>query len=197
MALQQAKVKIKGTKPLLIHVFKPEILSLKRKAPSGVAGNNPEEWKQTYTADKNGQLYVNPSYIFGTMREASKYTKQGISSIQKKVVATLQVLNNRIYFNRYLPENITQDESEPVYLDVRSVRSPTTKARNIRYRVALSLGWETSFEIIWDNSIVSNGNIEAVLHDAGSLVGLGDGRSIGYGRFEVISFKSYEFKKNA
>jgi hypothetical protein len=30
--------------------------------------------------------------------------------------------------------------------------------------------------------------MEAVAHDAGRLCGIGDGRSIGYGRFEVTRF---------
>ncbi len=48
------------------------------------------------------------------MREASKYTKSGRSSIQSKVATTLQVLSSRIYFKRYMPQEISQDENEPV-----------------------------------------------------------------------------------
>ncbi len=65
------------------------------------------------------------------MREAARYTKEGRLSIQNKVSATLQVLSNRIYFNRFIPNNITQDENEPVYLDIRGVRNPNTRGRNI------------------------------------------------------------------
>jgi hypothetical protein len=198
MALMYAKVKIAGTKPLLFNSFSTETLSLRRKERSGVAGNDPEEWKRTYTANENGHLYVDPSYIFGCMREASKYTKIGRSSIQSKLSATLQVLSTSIYFNRFIPEEMSQDISRPVYLDVRSVRNPTTRGRNIRYRVALSPNWKTEFEIIWDNTLVASQQIKAVLHDAGMLVGLADGRSIGYGRFEVDSIDTMlyeEFEK--
>ncbi|MFD1446900.1 hypothetical protein [Oceanobacillus profundus] len=118
-----------------------------------MAGNDPEEWKRIYTADDNKQLYLNPSYIFGAMREAARYTKNGVTSIQSKVSATLQVITNRIYLNRYMPEQITQNEDDLVYLDVSGVRNPSTKARNVRYRVALSPGWETEFRIIWENTI--------------------------------------------
>jgi hypothetical protein len=40
----------------------------------------------------------------------------------------------------------------------------------------------------WDKTIVSRGEMEAVCRDAGKLVGLGDGRSIGFGRFQVLDF---------
>jgi len=200
MSLYFAKVRIKGTKPLLIHVFREDTLSLERRERTGVAGNDPEEWKRTYTADENKQLYLSPSYIFGCMRVASKHTKDGRSSIQSKLSATLQVLTNRIYFDRYMPDEITQNEQEPVYLDVRGVKNPNTHGRNVRYRVALSPGWETEFNILWDNTVVANPLIKTVMSDAGTLVGLADGRSIGFGRFEVISFdvKKYEeLKKDA
>ncbi|MGP1906795.1 hypothetical protein ACTSEZ_01400 [Metabacillus sp. JX24] len=189
-----AKVKIKGSKPLLIHMFTTETLSLERRERTGVAGNDPEEWKRTYTVNEEGQLYVHPSYVFGSMREASKYTKSGRGSIQPKLSATLQLLSSRIYFNRFMPEEITRNENEPVYLDVRSVRNPSTKGRNVRYRVALSTGWESEFEIIWDNTLVATHQIEAVLYDAGMLVGLADARSIGYGRFEVKSIETNTYE---
>lgn len=200
MSLQHAQVKLKGTRPLLINVFKPEMLSSERKTLTGSAGNNPDEWKNSYTANENGQLYLDPSYIFATMREAARYTRIGRSSIQNKVAATLQVLTKRIYFDRYIPDEITQNENESVYMDVRGVRNPNTGSKNVRYRIALSPYWETEFEILWDNTIVANAQIKAVLYDAGILVGLADGRSIGFGRFEIESFQSQSyknFKKNA
>jgi hypothetical protein len=194
---QTAKCKIRGIRPLLMHCFSNDTLSLERKARTGVAGNDPEEWKKSYTATKDGQLYVDPSYIFGCLRAASIHTKSGRGSIQAKFSATLQVLSDKILFNRYIPEEnefLDCSPDDSVYLDVRSVKNPATKGRNVRYRVAMSAGWETEFEIQWDNTIVSSGQVEQVLLDAGSLVGLADGRSIGFGRFEVVSFEVLDMK---
>lgn len=194
---QNAKCKIKGIRPLLIHCFSNDTLSLERKARTGVAGNDPEEWKKSYTATKDGQLYVDSSYIFGCLRAASFHTKSGRGSIQAKFSATLQVLTDKILFNRYIPEVsefLECSPEDPVYLDVRSVKNPTTKGRNVRYRVAMSVGWETEFELQWDNTIVSSSQVEQVLLDAGSLVGLADGRSIGFGRFELVSFEVLDTK---
>jgi len=41
----------------------------------------------------------------------------------------------------------------------------------------------------WDKTILSREQVEAITHDAGQLVGLGSGRSIGFGRFEVVQFE--------
>lgn len=114
------------------------------------------------------------------------------------VAATLQVLDDFILLDRYFPsfpnghafdaltvESPPNDLTAPVYLDICGVRNPATKARNVRYRVAASTGWKTFFTLLWDKTIVSRSEMEAVLIDAGRLVGLGDGRSVGYGRFEI------------
>ncbi|MGM0835888.1 MAG: hypothetical protein ACQEV7_07000 [Bacillota bacterium] len=194
-SLLVAEVSIIGTRPLLYNTFTPETLSLEKKEKTGVAGNNPEEWKNTFLANNDGQFFILPSYIFGCMREAAKYTKNGRSSIQGKVAASLQILTNEILINRFLPEGIIPtDPREPVYIDVRSVKNPTTKGRNIRYRVALSQKWETTFSLAWDKSLISRNHIQSVLIDAGTLVGLGDGRGIGFGRFEITDINFRDFK---
>lgn len=186
----EARVTIRGDKPLMWHHFGPDALPLEKQERTGVAGNDPEEWKKTVLVNKDGQLYVEPSYVFGCVRDASKHTKKGRGSIQSLMVATLQVTDDRVLVDRYLPDGngrgeLTSDSDEPVYLDVRSVRNPSTKARNVRYRITASPGWRATFTLLWDKTIVSRAQMEAVLIDAGRLAGLGDGRSIGMGRFSV------------
>jgi hypothetical protein len=196
----KANVTIKGIRPLLWHHFGPDALPLEKQEKTGVAGHNPDEWKKTVLKTKDSQLYVDPSYIFGCIRAGSKYTKKGKGSIQSMVAATLQVNNDRVLIDRYLPDNITElvnEIEQPVYMDVRSVVNPSTKGRNIRYRVAASPGWITNFEIEWDKTIVSRGEMEASVIDAGRFSGIGDGRSVGFGRFEVVEFKIQEEKNVA
>jgi hypothetical protein len=154
-----------------------------------VAGNDPEEWKRTVLVTAERQLYLEPSYVFATVRDGSSYTKKGRGSIQKAVVATLQVVDDRILVDRYLPEEPEANPELPVYIDVRMVRNPSTKARNVRYRIAAAKGWQTSFELLWDKTIVSRAEMEAAVRDAGKLCGLSNGRNIGFGRFDIVSFQ--------
>lgn len=186
-----AKITIKGTRPLLWHHFGPDALPLEKQEKTGVAGNDPEEWKRTVLVTKDNQLYIDPSYIFACVRDGAKYTKKGRGSIQSMVCATLQVTDNRVPVDRFLPENIADliNETElPVYMDVRSVKNPSTKGRNVRYRVAASPGWTASFNLMWDKTIVSRTEMQAAVIDAGRFSGLGDGRNIGFGRFTVEKF---------
>lgn len=185
-----ATVTIRGLRPLLWHAFGPDSIPLEKQERTGVAGNDPEEWRKTVLMTADRQLYLLPTYIFGCLRDASKYTKKGKGSIQSAVAATLQVADDLILVDRFVPaEPIPTDRMLPVYMDVSSVRNPATKARNVRYRIAAGSGWSLSFHLLWDKTIVSRGELEAVVRDAGQLTGLGDGRSIGFGRFEVQGFE--------
>lgn len=201
--IQKAKIVVTGVRPLLQHRFTEAALPLEKVERTGVAGNDPEEWRKTAMITKNGQLYIDPTYIFSALRNGAKYTKKGKGSIQTDVAATLQVLDDEILIDRFYPgfpssestfdiskaEPPSRDKDADVYLDVSGVRNPSSKARNVRYRIATPKGWKTGFTILWDKTLVSTEQMKSVVKDTGILVGLADGRSIGYGRFEVIEFE--------
>jgi hypothetical protein len=193
VAIAQARVKIVGTRPLLFHHFGEDAIPLERGERTGVAGNDPEEWRRTVLALADGTLYLEPTYAFGCLRNGAKYTKKGRGSIQSQVAATLQVMDDIIPLDRKLPEgNPPRDRNAPVYLDVRYVKNPSNRSGNVRYRVAASPGWKCSFGIMWDTTIVSRGAMQAVVVDSGRFVGVGDGRAIGFGRFSVEAFAAEE-----
>lgn len=185
-----ANITVRGTRALLWHAFGPDAIPLEKQEKTGVAGNNPEEWRKTVLITKERQLYLEPTYIFGCLRDGARHVKKGRGSIQALVTATLQITDDKILVDRFLPteDELTRDSDQPVYLDVRSVRNPSTKGRNVRYRIAASKGWALTTTIQWDKTVVSRGEMESACIDAGRLVGLGDGRAIGFGRFEIVSF---------
>ncbi len=184
----RARIEIRGKRPLLQHAFGPEAIPLEKQERTGVAGNDPEEWRRTCMVTKDQQLFIRGTYVFAAIRDAARHTKKGRGSIQPLVGATLQIEEDRILLDRWLPVSPSTDSADPVYVDVCGVRNPTTKGRNVRYRLACSSGWMCSFTILFDKTIVATEQIKAVLGDAGILVGLADGRSVGYGRFEVEKF---------
>jgi len=186
-----ACVTIKGTRPLLWHWFGPDAIPLEKGERTGVAGNDPAEWRQTVTyLPDTRQLYLDPSQVFACVRDGSKNVKEGRGSIQAKVTSTLQVVDDLVLIDRYLPvEPMPTDRTEPVYIDRRGVVNPATRGRNVRYRVAASAGWSASFRLLWDRTVVSREKMEAAIRDAGTLAGIGSGRKIGMGRFELVGFE--------
>lgn len=189
-----ACVTIEGTRPILWHAFGPDALPLeKRQEKTGVAGNDPEEWRKTVLMTAERQLFLKPTYVFGCLRDGAKYTSRKRGTLQGPMSATLQITDPIILVDRFVPEEpIPTDPELPVYLDISGVKNPATKSRNVRYRVAASLGWHCAFNLFWDKTIVSRTEMEAVCIDAGRMCGLGDGRSIGNGRFTIVSFEAQD-----
>lgn len=190
MTILKARVTIIGKRPILFHSFSVDSIPLGKREMTGVAGNDPEEWKRSVLKTKDNQLFVESTYIFGCLRDGGKHIKIGRGTIQSKIASTLVVLDEVILLDQFVPtdDQLTNDKTQPVYLDIRSVKNPSTKGRNVRYRIAASPGWKASFQIEWENTIVSRGEMQAAMESAGSFVGLGDGRSIGFGRFTVEQF---------
>lgn len=185
----QATLEIRGTRPLLWHYFGPDAIPVDgKKERTGVAGNDPQEWRRSVLVTGNGQLYVEPTYVFGCLRDGAKHTARKRGTLQPFVAATLQVLDEQVLVDRFIPDPLPTDPTAPVYLDIRSVRNPVTRSRNVRYRVAASRGWHLQCTILWDKTVVSRGEMEAATIDAGRFAGIGDGRSIGFGRFTVTAF---------
>jgi hypothetical protein len=147
----RARVRIRGTRPLLQHAFGPDAIPLEAQERTGVAGNDPEEWKRTMMVTGDGQLYLKPENVFSAIRDGAKHTKKGRGSIQPLMAATLQVEEAIILLNRHMPAGgePPRDRTASVYVDVCGVRNPTTKARNVRYRLAASAGWECTFTLFW------------------------------------------------
>jgi hypothetical protein len=187
--LIETTVTIQGTRTLLWHAFGPHAIPLEKQERTGVAGNDPDEWRKTVLFDPATRHLFLPSIaVFSCLREAGKHTKRGRGTLMADVGATLQILDDQVFVDRSLPDEPTTDDTQPVYIHVASVRNPNTKGRNVRYRIATQPGWQATFTLLWDKTIVSRPQMEAVLQDAGRLVGLGDGRAIGYGRFVVTAF---------
>jgi hypothetical protein len=183
-------VSVVGSRRLFWHAFKPSALPLTRQEKKGVPGNDPEEWKDTVLYDeKTRELYLPGNYFFSAIRNAGRHTKKkGSSNYMKWIAATLQVEDERVFVGRKLPNEPSTEEENEVYIDVRGVKNPSTRGRNVRYRVATQKGWDATFTICFDRMVVPVEVMKAIIHDAGSLVGVGDARSIGMGRFEVTKF---------
>jgi len=189
--IKKLLVKIEGVKPLLFHAFSPDVLDAK-KPKQGSAGNNPEEWKKTVHMDAERRLYLPESYLYGPIKEAGRYSKIGRGNIIKYVSATLEVTPTKIYLENLkvpIESELTRDDTQEVYLDVRSAVNPMTKGRNLRYRIACKPGWKCEFKASWDDSVLSVEQMKQVIQDSGIMCGTGSGRAIGFGRYKVLETK--------
>lgn len=194
MATEKVRVRIKFTRDYLYHNPSDDVLGtpgeVKRKKAGGTAGNDPDEWKKTYCATPEGQLYIKPEQVFACIREGGKRVKNGRSNISKDIAATLLVEEPRILFSEHVNgvDIPTNDYEAPVFIDKRTVKNPATKGLNMRYRLAVAAGAELEFHLTYDNTLLNEQLLEAATRDAFKFAGIGDGRGIGKGRAEVLEF---------
>ncbi len=192
----QAHVKIKGVKPILFNRFNIEKITDTSRIKSGTKGSDTEEWRQSFF-DQDGKLYMPDSYIQACLKNGSVYTKVGRGTLKKTWISAVNIMDEKIFLNRSMPKDweeistkdFPMDTSVPVFLDIRMVVNPNTKGRNIRYRIGCSTGWECSFNLLIDNTLLSKDQASKVIEDAGRLEGLADGRTLGYGRYEILEIK--------
>lgn len=182
-----------GKKPFFFHKFNTEVLTQSQKPKEGTTGNNPNEWKSTVWSEEE-RLFIPDNYLFSSIVGGGKHVKVGRGTISKNLAGTVEITGARFYFsNRTLPKpieeieegDISKDPSKDIYIDMRMVANPNTKGRNVRYRLALSPGWEVEASCEFDDSVISPDQMKTAIECAGKFVGIGDARAIGYGRFNI------------
>lgn len=202
-----AKVEIIGTRALFFHKGGRDTIPLEREERTGVAGNDPWTWAKTTPITSTGQLYLDPTQLFATIRDGGKHIRLKNVGLNTLIVGTLQIMDDVILVDRFLPQEaaefvrskgrvgnpldvLTDDPTQPVYLDVRKGKNPNSRGSTmIIYRVACGADWHASFTMQWDKTVVATQQMQAALRDAGTLEGVGSGRKIGKGRFTVKSFQ--------
>lgn len=200
-----ATVQIVGKRSLFFHPFDEDSIPLEKQELTGVAGNDPWTWSHLSQVLPSGQLYIRPTQVFATIREGGRHIKVKNKALMYPIISTVQVADEIILVDRFLPpdalkfvqskgkegnplESLTRDITAPVYLDVRGGKNPSTKKAMVIYRVAASPGWHLGFTLQWDKTVVSRDQLHAACIDAGNLEGIGNGRKIGMGRFDIETF---------
>lgn len=203
-----AKVSIKGTRLHIQHRFTPDAIPLEKQERTGAAGNDPEEWKRTCIITKQREMYVLPQMIFAMYAGkdgAGRHVKKGKGSAIKDFASTLQILEDVVPLTRSgdpiplpdCPEQVLDgapyaDMPDNGFILVSAVVNPSSKARNVRYRVTAKPGWECSFTALFDKTVISRQQFESATIAASKLVGLSNGRNIGHGRFRVEKLEIIE-----
>lgn len=170
------KLTIKGKSPLLMHRY-PLI-------PIGAIEKKSQEEQAEYAAYRDpdtGKLYMPADAVYRSLVNAATYSKgKGRASLQKPV-ASCVIIN---------PERIPLGV-EKYAIDSRRVVVPATRGSVIRHRPRLD-EWSCSFELDYDETLLTEGEIRKVVDDDGQRVGLLDFRPAckgPMGRFFVVAWK--------
>lgn len=175
MATKKIQCTIKGISALLMHAFPMEpIEAIEKRSPEEQAEYS------TYRDPDTGNLYIPGIAIQRAFIGAATYSKgKGRGSLQKPVAACVMVS----------PERCDLGIKDYI-IDSRPVVVPATKGRVVRHRPRLD-NWQVTFEIEFDDNLLTEMQIRRIVDDAGSRVGLLDfrpERKGPFGRFMVIDW---------
>lgn len=176
MSIKKIQCVIKGQSPLLMHSFPMQPLeAIEKKSPEEQAEYS------AYRDPETEELYIPGLAIQRSFVASATYSKgKGRGSLQKPVAACV-IVN---------PERCLLGVKE-YKIDSRPVVIAATKGRIIRHRPRLD-SWSVSFEIEFDDTLLTEAQVRRVVDDAGSRVGLLDfrpERKGPFGRFVVVEWK--------
>ena len=174
------KVTIKGVRPLLMNKW-VEDNSIKKRGEV----QDSAELCEHKLYKLNGKLVQPAEHIERAMEKVASSFK--IKGAGKKTYKDL--VQGAVFIQ---PEFIEHKVQKWV-VDKRTVVIPSTKGRILRFRPRLD-EWELDFTVQVLDDRVTPEILKLILDEAGRLKGIGDGRSIGFGRFIVTRFE--EVKKS-
>ena len=177
--MQEIKVRIDGTKPLLQHkisVLEQAIIGSKsRKNVGARKDENPEDFLYLL----NNKICQPAEHIYNAIvKRAGNYkiTGRGKKSYKELVIGALEVKPDMI-------EHLNQEW----VVDERTVVIPATRGRAVRKRPKFEK-WALEFSILIHNDDIPTETVKEMLDDAGREGGLGDFRPR-FGTFIVTKWE--------
>lgn len=188
--MKKYQVCIEGTCPLLQHRFGIQAQTEAAQQVKMVSGQRDfsGEWKNTCYL-LNNEIVQPAEHIWQSMVRSAvnfRIKGKGRKTYKDMISRAVIVEPDLVSFGITLPEEITTDPSQPVYIDIRPVR--IQRARVMRERLALRKGWQLSFEILCLDDQLPTEVLQAILTYSGESIGIGDYRPR-FGRFRVVQFQ--------
>lgn len=176
MAVNQVSVTIKDKTPLLMHRFPLEpILALDKKEPG-------EQCEIAAYRMEDGELYLPGVALQRAFIGGAKYSKgKGRASLAGIAAACIMVEEIEIGLG-----------TKEYAIDARRVVIAATKGAVVRYRPRLDR-WQAKFTLTYEDNLVTEVQVRAIVDNTGDLVGLLDfrpERKGPFGRFMVTEWKT-------
>ena len=170
--MERYKVKIKGVTALLMNKWCNELQEIKQDKIEYAK-------KRLYTNDK-GEPVIPAEWIERALMIVAR--EEQVKGFKKLKYSSI-LPGNLIIEPRYIVF-----EHNGMKVDERTVVIPSTGGRVIRYRPRFD-EWKATFEITILDERITQEILQKLLIEAGRRIGIGDGRTIGFGRFILEEFK--------
>lgn len=188
--MKTLSITITGKTPLLCNRFTDEAQQSAtagtRSALTGDKGSPREQAEPKLYLGQDGKYIIPQPNLFRCIIDAGKFFKNG-----KSKVTTIK--------SSLIPSCVDMPEVEyvikhrdPWEVDTRAVRIPSTGGRILCHRPCFN-DWSLSFDVLLDDSIISEKLFRDIVDKAGSAIGLGDFRPDckgPFGKFVVTKWKN-------
>lgn len=177
---------MRATTPLILNTRQKELDDeLKELKKDQLSEWEEKNWRRKAERDKKGNVVLPTRWFRSAFIQACK------SSMLVPNFATSKRQTYSKYAQSMLFQNTTfvcpekELKQYGVYVGAQGANSKT-KIWRIRPQID---NWETDVEIVDPFGRMSEKEFKELLDYSGMLVGVGDGRSLNFGRFEVVSIK--------
>lgn len=186
--MKMYKAKIKSICPMLHHGAQSvgmESTTVKKKKGGNALVGDPNEWKKTIYYNEENGVYLPAINVEASMIIASKQFKLGRGTVSKYFKSGVFITEDYLPF--YVKGKTITDLNE-IEIDKRTVKNPSTRGRNMRYR-AIFREWESEFKImVTAEDYIDRELLKEVISYAGMFVAVGDYRPR-FGRFQLVELK--------
>jgi predicted HNH restriction endonuclease len=176
-------VKVKSTTPLLLNTRQRELDEEKKELKKDQLTEWEEKnWRKKAERDKKGNVYLPPRWFRSSFVQACKSSGMVPSFATSKRQTYSKYAQSMIFQNTSFVCNEKELKEHGAFVTPRGQGQIWT----IRPKIE---NWETDIEIIDPFGRMTEKEFKELLEYSGMLVGVGDGRSLNFGRFEIVSIK--------
>lgn len=144
---------------------------------------NEKNWRRKAEYDEKGNVLIPPEWLRGALIEACKQTLI-VPHFATSKRQTYTKYTEAMFFKTLAPVcKFDETEYYGMFVGARGVHS-ATKVWRVR---PLLRNWKTIVEIVDPAGRMKKEELQTLLEYSGLMIGIGDGRRINFGRFDVTS----------
>lgn len=184
--MKKYRIKVVGTTPLLLNVRQRDIdLEMSKVKKDELDEWEEKNWRRKAELDKKGNVILPPRWFRKSFIDACGQTGI-VPNFAKSKNKTYSKYAQSMFFDNTSYKCSPKDLiPHGAFVGARGKNS-STKIWRIRPMIEK---WETDFDIIDPFGRMKIEELKTLLEYSGMIIGVGDGRSLNFGRFEILDIK--------
>lgn len=187
--MKKYKISIEGTTPLLFNVRNRDIeLELRKIKKDKLDEWESENWRRKAEMDNKGNVIIPSRWLKKSFTDACAQTGV-VPNFAKSKKQTYSKYAQSLFFDNTTFKCLPRDLKDfGTYVGAQGKNS-SSKVWRIRPMVEK---WMSDFNITDPFGRMNKDELKEILEHSGMIIGIGDGRSLNFGRFEIKTIKEIQ-----